>query len=86
MTVGGRGDVHITHWPCPIPLEERKANAALIASAPELYEALQRALKYMEITRRYLPSHGTFSEDRINDFNVASAHTKAALKKATIVS
>lgn len=41
LLLGGLGDAHITHWPSPISLPERKANAYLIAAAPALYEALR---------------------------------------------
>lgn len=71
--VRSRGGVVIDPH-CRIEAEEAKANAALIAAAPELYEALERLSAYLDI-----PEDENFAEiEESIEFKAA----RAALAKA----
>lgn len=51
------------HWLDSDPVEESRANANLIAAAPELYEALDGFSKLMAL---WMPSEDEYDEDSIH--------------------
>lgn len=75
LILGKRGDAHITHWPSPIPIEERRANAQLIAAAPDLVEALKLAAVELEILAEMHPRMCSKRKE-------ATEKARAALQKA----
>lgn len=66
----------IVSWPgfdsCNLPLREQKANAHLIAAAPELYEALEELVDLMEGVRT-----GDYTPDSFTNQVAHSALAKA---------
>lgn len=84
LTIGGKGDMHISYWPCPISLEERRANVDLMAAAPLLLEALEAAIAEL---RRLRCVHLPRFEGKIGepDLGVLQA-ARAAIARAKGVS
>ena len=62
--------------------EHQEANAALIKSAPDLYEALVELLPFLSEERELL-DFASLNEGRASPFDTASVKARAALKKAT---
>ena len=46
------GTIALIQWFAGIPVKEQKANAQLIASAPDVYEALKTIIDILEVPRQ----------------------------------
>lgn len=68
--------------------EDDEANAQYIVtccnSHQALVEALKTALEQMNKARRFLPTHGTFGEEGITDYDNAVAKISSALSAANV--